>query len=122
MEIKGTGIPGVQEVIHSSRHYTQSTSQHEKAATEEKHGTEDQRKTTSLDREKLLQEVNGLNQMLDVNATALKFNVHDKLERTYVQVVDRNTEEVVREIPPEKFLDIVAAMLEHVGLIVDKKV
>ncbi|WP_026672361.1 flagellar protein FlaG [Alkalihalobacterium bogoriense] len=67
-------------------------------------------------------QVDGLNKMLEPHSVGLKFNVHEKLDRLYVQVVDRNTDDVIREIPPEKFLDMVSSMLEHAGLLVDKKV
>ncbi|MFB4165230.1 flagellar protein FlaG [Alteribacillus sp. JSM 102045] len=48
--------------------------------------------------------------------------MHEDLDRIYVQVLERETEEVVREIPPEKFLDMVASMLEQVGILVDEQV
>ena len=35
---------------------------------------------------------------------------------------NNHTEEIVKEIPPEKILDMVANMMERAGLIVDKKV
>ena len=38
-----------------------------------------------------------------------------------VKVVDPNTDKVIREIPPEKILDMVAKMWEVVGLFVDEK-
>lgn len=66
--------------------------------------------------------VDGLNRMMEPNYTNLKFNVHETLDRIYVQVLDKNTEEIIREIPPEKFLDMVASMLEFVGLLVDERI
>jgi len=38
-----------------------------------------------------------------------------------VKVIDINTNEVIREIPPEKILDMVATMLEMAGIIVDER-
>jgi flagellar protein FlaG len=38
-----------------------------------------------------------------------------------VKVIDINTREVIREIPPEKILDMVATMLEMAGIIVDER-
>ncbi|PSL48604.1 flagellar protein FlaG [Salsuginibacillus halophilus] len=79
-------------------------------------------KEQAVDREELQDKVDGMNGFLEANFTDLKFEMHDDLERTYVQVVERSSEEVVREVPPEKFLDMQAAMLENVGLLVDKSV
>ncbi|WP_096202436.1 flagellar protein FlaG [Bacillus sp. FJAT-45350] len=75
-----------------------------------------------ISREELDKQVEGMNKFLESNLTSLKFNIHEKLDRIYVQVVDKETDDVVREVPPEQFLDMVAAMLQHVGLIIDERV
>lgn len=74
------------------------------------------------DRAKMESMVEGLNEFLEPVETSVRFELHDKLERYYVTVVDKNTDEVVREIPPEKMLDMYAAMAEFMGILVDKKV
>lgn len=52
--------------------------------------------------------------------TQLTFRKHDGTGRTLVELVDVETQEVVREIPPEKMLDIIAGIWEWSGLIVDR--
>jgi flagellar protein FlaG len=37
-----------------------------------------------------------------------------------VKVIDDETKEVIKEIPPEKLLDLVATIWQIVGLFVDK--
>lgn len=74
------------------------------------------------DRAKMESMVEGLNEFLEPVETSVRFELHDKLERYYVTVVDKNTDEVVREIPPEKMLDMYAAMAEFMGILVDEKV
>ncbi|SDH64436.1 flagellar protein FlaG [Alteribacillus bidgolensis] len=94
----------------------------ERSMTEEiKHAAKDHR-PAMLDPKELQEQADGMNKMLEASYTDLKFNVHEDLDRIYVQVLERETEEVVREIPPEKFLDMVASMLEQVGILVDEKV
>lgn len=39
-----------------------------------------------------------------------------------VKVIDVNTDEVIREIPPEKILDLVAAIWEITGIMVDERI
>lgn len=73
-------------------------------------------------KEKLEEVVKGLNEFLKPSHTSLKFVLHDELQEYYVQIIDERTNEVIREIPPKKILDIYAAMMEFVGLIVDKKI
>lgn len=66
--------------------------------------------------------IDSINKFLENNFTSLNFQVHEELDRLFVEVVDSETKEVVREIPPKQFLDMISSMLEYVGLIVDKKV
>ncbi|WP_240374392.1 flagellar protein FlaG [Bacillus piscicola] len=79
-------------------------------------------KREQVDAAELQDQVESMNSMLESNYTNLKFNVHEQLDRVYVQVLERDSEEVIREIPPKKFLDMVASMLEQIGLLVDEKV
>lgn len=75
----------------------------------------------SINKDKLASMVDGLNEFLEPMHTSVKFELHDKLEEYYVTIVDSQTKEVVKEIPPKKMLDMYAAMAEFMGLIVDKK-
>jgi len=51
-----------------------------------------------------------------------EFSIHEKTKQIMVKVIDANTDEVVREIPPEKILDLVASIWEISGIIVDEKI
>jgi flagellar protein FlaG len=75
-----------------------------------------------ISKEKLEEVVKGLNEFLQPSHTLLRFKLHDELQEYYVQIINERTNEVIREIPPKKLLDIYAAMMEFVGLIVDKKI
>ncbi|WP_080513089.1 flagellar protein FlaG [Anoxybacillus flavithermus] len=75
-----------------------------------------------ISKEKLEEIVKGMNEFLQPSHTSLKFNVHEDLKEYYVQLIDDRTKEVVREIPPKKLLDMYAAMMKFVGLIVDRKI
>ncbi|MCT2347440.1 flagellar protein FlaG [Niallia taxi] len=86
---------------------------------------EENKAVNLVDKEKERKNLEGL--MASLNDfmpahTSLKFQLHDKLEEYYVQVIDDQTKEVIREIPSEKMLDIHAAMKEYLGLMVDKKI
>ncbi|GAC90654.1 flagellar protein FlaG [Anoxybacillus flavithermus NBRC 109594] len=75
-----------------------------------------------ISKEKLEEVVKGMNEFLQPSHTSLKFAVHEDLKEYYVQLIDDRTKEVVREIPPKKLLDMYAAMMKFVGLIVDRKI
>lgn len=62
----------------------------------------------------------GLNRTLEAVDKRLKFLVHEETERIYVQVIDKETGEVIREIPPEKILDLVGHIQKLIGLLIDE--
>ncbi|MFS0783685.1 flagellar protein FlaG [Bacillus sp. 1P06AnD] len=66
--------------------------------------------------------VDSMNSFIDASTTHVRFQFHDKLQEYYVSVVNNDTQEVVREIPPKKFLDMYASMMEQIGWLVDKKI
>jgi flagellar protein FlaG len=39
-----------------------------------------------------------------------------------VKVLNKDTGELIREVPPEKTLDLVASMMEIAGILVDEKI
>ena len=71
---------------------------------------------------KVQEAITKMNEMLDVNNSSSKFMYHEGLERYYVTVVDRESEEVVKEIPPKKLLDAFYEMQKMLGMIVDEKI
>jgi len=65
--------------------------------------------------------VDNANAKLKDSSRMLICKVHEKTHRISVKVVNTRTEEVIREIPPEKTLDMFAKMLELAGLLYDEK-
>lgn len=51
----------------------------------------------------------------------LEFSIHEKTKQIMVKVIDSESNEVVREIPPEKTLDMIAKMWEMAGFMVDER-
>ncbi|HEY8417197.1 MAG TPA: flagellar protein FlaG [Limnochordales bacterium] len=62
----------------------------------------------------------GLNRTLEAVDKRLKFLVHEETDRIYVKVIDEETGEVIREIPPEKILDLVGHIQKLIGLLIDE--
>jgi len=88
-----------------------------------------QHKTTKIDlqmdveaeKSQVRNSVDKMNDFIEPVIADLKFVYHDDLHEYYVTVVNPLTDEVIREIPPKKMLDIYAAMTEYVGILVDKR-
>lgn len=75
-----------------------------------------------ISKEKIQNAVDTINEFLHINHNASKFVLHDGLDRYFVQVVDTQTEEVVKEIPPKKLLDAFYEMQKLLGMIIDEKI
>ena len=53
--------------------------------------------------------------------TQLSFKYHEDTNRISITVTDSDTDEGIREIPPEKTLDMLAKAWEMAGLLVDER-
>ena len=49
------------------------------------------------------------------------FGIHEKTNRVTIKIVDKESKEVIKELPPEKTLDMIAKAWELAGLLVDEK-
>ncbi|AEY64390.1 flagellar protein FlaG [Clostridium sp. BNL1100] len=50
-----------------------------------------------------------------------EFSIHEKTNEIVVKVFDSDTNELIREIPNEKVLDMVAKICEMAGILVDER-
>lgn len=61
------------------------------------------------------------NRLVNGVGVHFQYSVHEKTRNIMVKVIDNETEEIIREIPPEKILDLVAKLQEICGVIIDEK-
>lgn len=59
---------------------------------------------------------------LEGPTTSLEISIHEKTHALMVKVMNKETGELIREVPPEKTLDLVAKMMEIAGILIDEKV
>jgi flagellar protein FlaG len=76
----------------------------------------------NLSGKKLEELVKAANEVMEVMDKKLEFSIHEGTNRTMVKIVDKHEGKVIKEIPPEKMLDLVAKMWEVVGLFVDERI
>jgi len=70
--------------------------------------------------EELEAAVDKMNQTAETHNISLQFRLHEESDRWMVEVWESNLEdELVQEIPPEKFLDMVASIQDMIGVMVD---
>ena len=49
------------------------------------------------------------------------FGIHDATNRVTIKIVDKETKEIIKELPPEKTLDMIAKVWEMAGILVDER-
>lgn len=55
-----------------------------------------------------------------MNSEAI-FGIHEATNRVTIKIVDKDTKEVLKELPPEKTLDMLAKAWELAGILVDER-
>lgn len=72
--------------------------------------------------EQLIRNIERAVKALQGPLTMLEVSVHEKTHDIMVKVLNKDTGELIREIPPEKTLDLVAKMMEIAGILIDEKI
>lgn len=83
---------------------------------------ENQGGSLSVGEEQLIKTVDRAVKSLQGPQTTLDISIHDKTHEIMVKVLNKETGEVIREVPPEKTLDLVAKMMELAGLFIDQRI
>lgn len=92
-----------------------------KPSEDEKTKNDEEMSITDVPEEKLKDAINQVNQKIRPTHTECQFSYHEETNRIAIKVIDRDTQEVIREIPPEKTLDMLAKAWELAGILVDEK-
>ncbi len=81
-------------------------------------------KTNKIEKQDLEQAVDIANQSMRMGNYHLEFKMHEGSGRYQVKVVDSETQDLIREIPPEQVLNFAARvkemLAEELGIIVDE--
>lgn len=64
--------------------------------------------------------VEQLNKKMAAHSEAV-FGIHEETNRITIKIVDKDTKKVIKELPPEKTLDMIAKVWEMAGILVDEK-
>jgi len=70
---------------------------------------------------KMKDAIDKVNAKIVPSKTRCEFSYHEDTKRVSIKVIDQNTEEVIREIPPEETLDMLSKMWELAGILVDER-
>ena len=70
-------------------------------------------------KDQLKDAVSQMNKKME-NSEAI-FGIHEGTNRVTIKIVDKDTKKVIKELPPEKTLDMIAKVWEMAGILVDEK-
>ena len=74
-----------------------------------------------IDEKKIKNAIELANQKMKVQRTNCEFAYHEETRRVSIKVVDKDTKEIIKEIPPEKTLDMIEKIWELAGILLDEK-
>lgn len=71
--------------------------------------------------EYLRSEISKANSKLQRHNIRCEFDYHEETNRITIKVMDKETDKIIREIPPEKTLDMIQKIWELAGLLIDER-
>jgi len=83
--------------------------------------TEFDKMTMPVAEKVLIDAIERANKSLAGTNRKFEVSVHEKTNDIMVKVINTESNEVIREIPPEKILDLIAKLWELAGIIVDER-
>jgi len=57
-----------------------------------------------------------------IHNIGLEFSMHEESGRTLIKVVEKDTGDLIKQIPPEEVLELIARMGDVLGILFDKRV
>ena len=88
--------------------------------TEENNNVQDAQGNSKTVNDEIKKAVDAINKKMLSHSEAI-FGIHDKTNRVTIKIVDKDTKKVIKELPPEKTLDMLARVWEMAGILVDEK-
>lgn len=58
---------------------------------------------------------------IEIESKGLEFSIHKQTNQIMIKVIDNNTHEVIKEVPSEKILDMMAKIVELSGNFIDER-
>lgn len=82
-------------------------------------GAEALKLQNEMTQEKMHKALDNINRKL--SNTSCEYGYDDTTNRVTIKIIDKETDEVIRELPPEKTLQMIAKAWELAGLLVDER-
>ena len=79
-------------------------------------------KTVQETRESIEKSLKDIEQVISHFNRRFKIRLDDEINRIIIKVIDRDTDKIIKVIPPEEIQHLIAKINEMMGLLVDKKI
>jgi len=117
---ESVGTEAISKGIQDGQHVAEKQLETSHKSEIDQNITENSQKTAQQSpNEEIKKAVDQLNKKM-TNSEAI-FGIHEETNRVTIKIVDKTTKEVIKELPPEKTLDMIAKAWELAGLLVDEK-
>ena len=117
-------VNNAQEAVAASVAITQSTvvkSNNEQSRGDDKDGQDSEKNGAKSDKKTAtMKDISEINKVINQNTIA-EFGYNEPTNRVTIKIKDKETDEVIKEIPSEKALEMLAKAWELAGLLVDEK-
>lgn len=117
-----TTVPRIPEVTSTTMPKTSVIQDDSIRNTKDMNLKEKQGVNVSVAEEQLIRTIERAVKSLQGPQTTLEISIHEKTHDIMVKVLNKDTGELIREVPPEKTLDLVSKMMEIAGMLVDEKI
>ncbi|TCK93392.1 flagellar protein FlaG [Natranaerovirga hydrolytica] len=98
----------------------QNAQNHNKRSAQESVQQKNEDAKKDLERE-VINAIERANEEIRTYDRRLEFSIHEETKEIMVKVIDTADDTVIREIPSEKILDMIAKMVEMAGILVDER-
>lgn len=122
MHVEGVSFPSViqkTQIINKEKSLLEEEIKVSQTINEETLNNNSKKEITE---EEIIRAIEKANKEFVIYDKKFEFSIHEETKEIMVKVIDAKTDEVIREIPPEKILDMIARMWELAGIIIDEKV
>lgn len=75
-----------------------------------------------IPREDVERATDKLNRLMGLIDKRLRFDIHEKSDQIMVRVIDQDTENVLKEMPSKRVLELLNSLTDIAGLLIDRKV
>lgn len=117
-------VNNAQEAVAASVAITQSTvvkSSNEQSRGDDKDGQNSENNGAKSEKKTAtMKDISEINKVINQNTIA-EFGYNEPTNRVTIKIKDKETDEVIKEIPSEKALEMLAKAWELAGLLVDEK-